>query len=517
MSILLIVIINCSILLTSSYMESELNLEEFFKESHCIPEPSENFLSQYISKNAVQSERSTSSVRNYRSEVNLLVQFNKIEFAYNVESEEGPVQERIFNISLELGDETFYGSGKSKKEAKEKAAKEAIENTTYKKPLIRPKDIDVIDENSPPTVILNNLGLKHGYQIHYYMVDPVLSNRVINLKLLKEKSQFTNSSFWKEVAHLDEPPKSPFSVEVDVDGQSFFAKAHTIQSAKHDAAMKAIKYLKTKGSDKSSLCTTEGKEVECAKAKAKLKSPISILYEYAQKRRLSLEFNELERSGPAHKLIFEMECTLGPEKISAKGRSKKEAKRIAAEKMIEIIPDLDLPTDLNVDPTSDGTTKLKGGKRKASKTLLDDTKDALNNMVNFFSSGDESAKSETQTNLDDEESKKSKKKKNSGNDWSPMEKLAETGKALNLNVQFHTMPRKKSGFYSILSLDLNPSHICLGIGSNIETSQEYAALNGLKFLHKLDVLEGVEENDLDIARFSFDNYIWLTKEHTEEL
>lgn len=81
---------------------------------------------------------------------------------------------------------------------------------------------------------------------------------MINLNLLKQKSVFTNATFWKVVANLDAPPKSPFNVEVDVDGQSFYSKSHSIQSAKHEAATKAINYLKQKGSDKSSVCTTKG-------------------------------------------------------------------------------------------------------------------------------------------------------------------------------------------------------------------------------------------------------------------
>lgn len=42
------------------------------------------------------------------------------------------------------------------------------------KPPVKMKDRDIIHENSPPTVILNNLGLRHGYKIEYYMVDPMV-------------------------------------------------------------------------------------------------------------------------------------------------------------------------------------------------------------------------------------------------------------------------------------------------------------------------------------------------------
>lgn len=106
------------------------------------------------------------------------------------------------------------------------------------------------------------------------------------------------------------------------------------------------------------------------------------MYEYAQKRRLFLDFNELEKTGPAHKLVFEMECILGTEKVTAKGKSKKDAKKRVAQIMLEKIPDLDIPDDLNSDQSVSSTTKLK--KRKRS-----DTNGVLDNIVGFFSTSDD--------------------------------------------------------------------------------------------------------------------------------
>ncbi|XP_045464496.1 maternal effect protein staufen-like isoform X2 [Harmonia axyridis] len=512
MSCIPLIILIFSQILLSSNAENDFNIEHLFRESHCIPQPTEDVFTDYLSKIQAQGEelfisaestgtKDLNANRNYRSEVNLLVQYNKIDFSYKVEDEKA-TPDKIFNISLLLGDEIYYGIGKSKKEAKEMASKQALENTSYQKPNMKMKNHGSLDENLPPTVRLNNIGLKLGYLIQYYMVDVKLSKRIINLELMKDGFQFTNTTFWKVSANLDEPPKSPFNVEVYVEGKSFYGKAHSIQSAKHEAASKALKYLEEKGLDKNSVCTTKGYEVECEEVKGKLKSPISILYEYAMINRLNLEFNELKKLGPPHKPIFEMECVLGSEKVTARGKSKKETKRILSEKMLQKLPELDLSVGLYDDNTETHTSKLK----KRKNNLVNSVAEVLGNIGNYFGS-DDGVSGGNSNEFDDTGNDKSNKKKRKSNKniestWSPKEKLVESGKALNLNIKFYTVPKEKSGFYTLLSLDIDPSHICLGIGANSEISQEYAALNALKFLQRLDVLEAVEEDDLNIERVS---------------
>lgn len=48
-----------------------------------------------------------------------------------------------------------------------------------------------------------------------------------------------------------------------------------------------------------------------------------------------------------------------------------------------------------------------------------------------------------------------------------MEKLTEIGKALNLDLKSQTLSRESSGFYSLLTMDMNPKHVnIIGIGTN---------------------------------------------------
>ncbi|KAL3271763.1 hypothetical protein HHI36_022233 [Cryptolaemus montrouzieri] len=496
---------------------NHLNFEDIFGQSKCIEEPSDNFFMEYLTQSqegATPVSTNDVNIKNYRSEINRLVLYYNIDHSYNIENEEGLSHKKLFNISLKLGDEIYYGAGKSKKEAKEMAAKKAIENTNYKKPPEKLKN-ENSDIHAPPTVRLNNLGAKHGYKIDYYIIDPMVSNRIINLNAVKEKSLFTNASFWKEVAHLDQPPKGPFHIEVDVDGRSFYGKAHTIQAAKHDAALKAIETLQKLEMDKNSHCTMIGHEMDCRAAKDKLKSPISLVYEYAQLKRLNVEFNELRKLPPDHKPTFEFECVLGPLSKVATGKSKNEAKKHAAEEMLKEIPHMEFIENYTNDEVSTKSSKKKKkirNKIKNTKSSFDIAKDTLNNFVSFFSSNDDQKDEQHSEEVNGHSKKSQKKLEKKNNQWSPKEKLLEVGKALNLNIQFSTQTRKNGGYHSLVNLDLNPKYICLGNGNNEQISQEHSSLNALKFLHKLDILEDIEQEDLDIERFSFDNFIWLAKE-----
>lgn len=66
-----------------------------------------------------------------------------------------------------------------------------------------------------------------------------------------------------------------------------------------------------------------------------MKSPISRVHEAAQKLKIDLEFNVISETGKSHKKNFVTECKLGEFRTEGEGKSKKESKRAAAEKMVE--------------------------------------------------------------------------------------------------------------------------------------------------------------------------------------
>lgn len=134
-----------------------------------------------------------------------------------------------------------------------------------------------------------------------------------------------------------EPAIPPFLVRVRVDDSEYLGVGLTVQSAKHNAALQALKDMKRKALLESSDCATEGKEQNCKLKKQSLKSPVSLVYEEGQKRKMDVEFDVVEERGPNHKKVFVMRCKFGDFVVDAEGKSKKESKRLAAEKMLEKI------------------------------------------------------------------------------------------------------------------------------------------------------------------------------------
>jgi hypothetical protein len=68
-----------------------------------------------------------------------------------------------------LGDEKYEGSGSSLKKAQQDAAALALANTYYEHP---PVKIKSDEENSQtPTVTLNNIAMKLGLGVSYYLLN----------------------------------------------------------------------------------------------------------------------------------------------------------------------------------------------------------------------------------------------------------------------------------------------------------------------------------------------------------
>lgn len=114
---------------------------------------------------------------------------------------------------------------------------------------------------------------------------------------------------------------------------------------------------------KSNISKNLGYEESCKQKKQSLKSPISLVYEAAQKRNLDVSFEVISETGPSHKKVFVTQCTLADIKVEAEGKSKKESKKLAAEKMLEKIQELP-----NIDSLQDYSIILKKNKQKSPKS-----------------------------------------------------------------------------------------------------------------------------------------------------
>lgn len=99
-----------------------------------------------------------------------------------------------------------------------------------------------------------------------------------------------------------------------------------------------------------------------------LQSPISKVYEIAQKLKVDVSFNVIKERGKDHKKIFVVECKLAHLSVNAEGKSKKEAKRLAAELMLERVDELPgIPDD---DYSVILKTKSKNKKKKQKNKIM---------------------------------------------------------------------------------------------------------------------------------------------------
>lgn len=83
-----------------------------------------------------------------------------------------------------------------------------------------------------------------------------------------------------------------------------------------------------------------GYEEECNLKRMSLKSPISKVYELAQKLKTDVSFEIIKQRGKSHNKIFVMQAKLGHIVVTAEGKSKKEAKKAAAELVLDHVHEL---------------------------------------------------------------------------------------------------------------------------------------------------------------------------------
>lgn len=101
-----------------------------------------------------------------------------------------------------------------------------------------------------------------------------------------------------------------------------------------------------------------------------LKSPISKVYETAQKLKVDVSFTIIKEIGKDHKKIFIMECKLGDLAVTAEGKSKKEAKRAVAELMLERVNELPDTQSDDYSIILKNKNKKKKSKKSPSKIVV---------------------------------------------------------------------------------------------------------------------------------------------------
>ncbi|KAJ8922642.1 hypothetical protein NQ315_007674 [Exocentrus adspersus] len=430
-------------------------------------------LDQYF-KNVSNTKHSE---KNVLSKLNELAQYNEIDYVFKLIKEEGPAHNKFFTISLTLGNEEYAGEGSSLKKAQQNAALVALAKTEYEAPLLQDEDERI--DTTTPTVLLNNLAAKLGIGVEYFLVNNNRSQKKSYLKKLNE-SMYSDIAIRKEESQMT----GPFNVAVEVGDEFFYGKSHTIQSARHEAASKAIDHLVRVVRYGDSVCLQEGSEEECKQAKAKLKSPVSQVYEAAQLRNLDVGFEIIEESGPPHKRVFVTQCKLGYLSTTGSGSSKKESKRAAAESMLEHINELpEVSQEMYVkNIVKDNKKRKNKKKKKIIKTNFDVINMHVDNLISSVKNYGSPSKNDGETIVGVD----SKNKKRKFSSKSYQDGMLELGNLLDFEIDFTDFEEAEQ-FYALMSLHVDPEHICLGEGPSSKIARNKAAKAGLSLLQNINL------------------------------
>ncbi|CAD5116288.1 DgyrCDS5194 [Dimorphilus gyrociliatus] len=325
-----------------------------------------------LTNTAALSQQSTTSLSNPKEKtpmslVNELARYNKIDHCYTLVDEKGPPHEKVFYFNLQLGEEVYQASGPSIKKAQHKAADTALKSTKYLRPTFKSRphsNRNSTNTNNSgsnpaitPTVELNALAMKRGEKVSYKQVQC-------------HQQPSPNAPFVNGRGMSAPRLSHTFCMSVCVGPREFLGEGSTRQAAKHDAASKALRLLKSlplpsQTPDKTNSNTVNGD------SSSSIKSNISQLHELALKLHLDLNFKVANESGPAHMKSFTILCTAvgqtGNEKINEEvsgcGNSKKLAKKEAAKMMLTQLSSLPVPeSSIVVRPkrnTNNGKNKIK--------------------------------------------------------------------------------------------------------------------------------------------------------------
>jgi len=318
-------------------------------------------------------------------QVNEIAKFNKLAPKYTLTGEEGPPHHKTFTVTLELGPgEKYEGSGTSIKKAQHSAAKKAIENCqTLERPKYKPKRPKQINYDAlTPTVKLNGLAMKRGEMAHYKMVDrkPIFhNNQSFNPQFSDGMPQIYPNANPKRIN--TRPPKL-FVVELTVGEKVFHAEGRTRQQAKHSAATQALEYYeRNPAPEKVPKPAQSGQPIPPGEQSQPKKSEVSLVYELALKRNLTVQFEKISEEGPPHLKHYSIRLHVGnPEEqedneqityFTAEGQaqSKKLARRKAAITVLDEMRRL-IESEEREKPLSKG----KGRNKKKSNVIKETEK-----------------------------------------------------------------------------------------------------------------------------------------------
>ncbi|KAL0268852.1 UNVERIFIED_CONTAM: hypothetical protein PYX00_010660 [Menopon gallinae] len=270
--------------------------------------------------------------------VNELARFNKITHQYRLTNEQGPAHKKSFTVTLKLDNEEYTAEGTSIKKAQHSAAAEALSKTSFPHPTPKAnKNLHSGKLNVTPTVELNGLAMKRGEPAVYQLIQAPQSH------LMQAQSPYYRRPYPRTGSRVPMEPVLPqnanYKVSLKVGMWEFFGEGPSPQTARHDAASKALSQLKklpvpeddsTNALQKENVLTsTNDQDYESL-----IKSPISLVHEIALKRNMNVLFEVISEKGPAHMKTFVTKCMVGDLTATGEGNAKKVSKKRAAENML---------------------------------------------------------------------------------------------------------------------------------------------------------------------------------------
>ncbi|KAG1670503.1 Double-stranded RNA-binding protein Staufen [Nymphon striatum] len=341
--------------------------------------------------------------------MNELARYNKLTLQYRLINESGPAHKKTFTVRLDLGpDEKYEASGQSIKKAQHAAARVGLAQTMYRHPppKFRRRSHRSVGETSDPaagcnvfqgavtpTVELNALAMKRSEHTIYQVLEAPVTSSGYHPGTNHARSNFhvpPNFNF-RGIYHQNmshhhygnsryPPPMRPNTccVSLRVGNREFLGEGKTVQAARHNAASKALVILRNlpfpefPGASEVAENTTESKLVknELLDDSAELKSPISLVHEVALKRNLTVTFEVVQESGPAHMRTFITRCIVGEYSTEGEGNGKKVSKKRAAEKMLDELKKL---PPISITTSQKCKSKMPAVKKK-SRNLIKEQK-----------------------------------------------------------------------------------------------------------------------------------------------
>ncbi|KAG5679232.1 hypothetical protein PVAND_008812 [Polypedilum vanderplanki] len=328
--------------------------------------------------------------------VNELARFNKILHQYRLVSEQGPAHKKRFTVILKLGEEEYAAEGLSIKKAQHAAAKDAIMKTSYKHPPIKLnrqiKGLQNVNSkgntgNITPTVELNALAMKRGEPTIYTFVNTTTNPSIASNNMQFGQQQLTPQFNGRGNLYQRRPYQRGglgnsrfnyngteiFHVALQVGSRTFTGMGPTQQSARHDAAARALEVLKPLTLESESQKITNGvnegeaEDADDSLVHSEIKSPISLVHEMALKRKLTVTFEVQSEKGPPHMKVYTTLCKVGTITTEGEGNGKKLSKKKAAEKMMEELKKLP-PISPVEDPSSSHRGNIKGRRNNKQPT-----------------------------------------------------------------------------------------------------------------------------------------------------